>query len=506
MNGIVTKQHSIEISTISVKNASTSSTSSLSNEITITPRPASSNSTANQHTSWLLRFFESKHFDMSIAISYLFNTKEPGVQSYLCNRLFTFANKDVDFYLPQLLNIFIYCCNDSNEQLIAEMLNTYIRSRCSCKQTGIDFSLRCSWLLDAHINDNAKLALTTKESRIKRGLNNAIKLYKLIISEKLRPPICGSSSSNSNNNNNIEENNLKEEEPQELQEQTNEIKFTINNVDCEVKSVDDLDLCSNDANNKEANKTTSDLTKMSHLSTSRSSLNFQNLNYFNNNNNNNNATTTNASSSTNNRSANSNHHHLPTQQQHHRTHNRTKSDTTSSIIINQAINRCNSITSLKPAIGDLMSGRAFENNCICLEKQLQQQQQQQQQANIYLSSNNSKTVLETNLDGIDEENNTNKNLKSSTPSSSSSSYSLSAKDKAETISSSQSNGGNDVALNCNEIDSNRQQFLQPPLQTIKFDCICNAPRLATELEFNKALIHIGKKLIRLSSKELKSIV
>lgn len=33
--------------------------------------------------SWLLRLFESKLFDMSIAISYLFNSKEPGVQTYL---------------------------------------------------------------------------------------------------------------------------------------------------------------------------------------------------------------------------------------------------------------------------------------------------------------------------------------------------------------------------------------------------------------------------------------
>jgi hypothetical protein len=153
------------------------------------------------HNSWLLRFFESKHFDMSIAISYLFNTKEPGVQTYLCNRLFTFTNADVDFYLPQLLNIYIYCCNDANEQLIADMLNTYFRSRCSCRLTGIDFSLRCSWLLDAHINDNAKLATTTKESRVRRGLNNAIKLYKQITSERLRPAPSRSGGNNSSSNN-----------------------------------------------------------------------------------------------------------------------------------------------------------------------------------------------------------------------------------------------------------------------------------------------------------------
>lgn len=33
--------------------------------------------------SWLLRLFESKMFDMSIAIMYIFNSKEPGVQTYL---------------------------------------------------------------------------------------------------------------------------------------------------------------------------------------------------------------------------------------------------------------------------------------------------------------------------------------------------------------------------------------------------------------------------------------
>lgn len=116
----------------------------------------------------------------------------------------------VDFYLPQLLNIYIHCfnetttptqqtssknANNSGDQqqqqtpIIAELLNTYFRTRCACRSSGIDFSLRCSWLLDAHINDHAKLATQqSKESkRVKRGLNNAIKLYKQIISERLRP-------------------------------------------------------------------------------------------------------------------------------------------------------------------------------------------------------------------------------------------------------------------------------------------------------------------------------
>lgn len=41
---------------------------------------------------FLLRLFESKMFDMSMAITYLFNSKEPGVQSYIGkNMLFVFT-------------------------------------------------------------------------------------------------------------------------------------------------------------------------------------------------------------------------------------------------------------------------------------------------------------------------------------------------------------------------------------------------------------------------------
>lgn len=37
---------------------------------------------------WLMRLFQSNLFDMSIAIGYLFNAKEPDVRAYLCRKLF----------------------------------------------------------------------------------------------------------------------------------------------------------------------------------------------------------------------------------------------------------------------------------------------------------------------------------------------------------------------------------------------------------------------------------
>jgi hypothetical protein len=97
-------------------------------------------------------------------------------------------------------------------------------------------------------------------------------------------------------------------------------------------------------------------------------------------------------------------------------------------------------------------------------------------------------------------------LNSSPPSSSSSSYSLSAKEKNDIASSQYNENGNLNTCNgqINQTENPKPNYIQPPLQTIKFECTCNAPRLAPEFEFTKALIHIGKKLIRLSSKELKS--
>ena len=58
--------------------------------------------------SWLLRLFESKLFDVSMAIAYLYKSKEPGVQAYIGNRLFSFPDSEVDFYLPQLLNMYVH--------------------------------------------------------------------------------------------------------------------------------------------------------------------------------------------------------------------------------------------------------------------------------------------------------------------------------------------------------------------------------------------------------------
>ncbi|XP_063736810.1 phosphatidylinositol 4-kinase beta isoform X2 [Eleginops maclovinus] len=120
--------------------------------------------------SWLLRLFESKLFDVSMAISYLHSSKEPGVQAYIGNRLFSFSNDQVDFYLPQLLNMYIHMDED-----VGDAIKPYVVHRC---RQSIWFSLQCAWLLGAYSSD---MHISTQ--RHSRGT----KLRKLILSDELKP-------------------------------------------------------------------------------------------------------------------------------------------------------------------------------------------------------------------------------------------------------------------------------------------------------------------------------
>ncbi|XP_066021299.1 phosphatidylinositol 4-kinase beta-like [Pocillopora verrucosa] len=146
---------------------------------------AESNSDSNSSlpppkSSWLLRLFESKLFDMSIAIAYLFNSKEPGVLTYLGNKLFTFDDEDVNFYLPQLINMYIHV------EEVSEALHRYLVERC---KRSFAFALQASWLLEAYCADGW---LPSREYA--RG----VKLLQMILDE-LRPrsPLSPSGSAGS---------------------------------------------------------------------------------------------------------------------------------------------------------------------------------------------------------------------------------------------------------------------------------------------------------------------
>lgn len=133
---------------------------------TVAPLEISHNSDGK---GFLLRLFECKLFDMSMAITYLFNSKEPGVQSYIGNMLFNFLDHEVDFYLPQLVCMYLQMPD------VAEVIHPYLVHRC---RDSADFSLKCAWLLDAYSSD-AQVPSKRK--------SNGTKLRNLILSDNLRP-------------------------------------------------------------------------------------------------------------------------------------------------------------------------------------------------------------------------------------------------------------------------------------------------------------------------------
>lgn len=89
----------------------------------------------------LLRFFESPVFNIHFAVHYLFYSKEPGVLSFIGNKVFSFPDFDVDLYMPQLILMYIQMDE------LAEVLDPYLVYRC---RKSIDFSLKCIWLLEAY--------------------------------------------------------------------------------------------------------------------------------------------------------------------------------------------------------------------------------------------------------------------------------------------------------------------------------------------------------------------
>ncbi|KAH9498283.1 Phosphatidylinositol 4-kinase beta, partial [Bulinus truncatus] len=87
------------------------------------------------------------------------------------NRMFSFDDNEVDFYLPQLLNMYIHMHD------VAEAIHPYLVHRC---RNSIEFSVNCAWLLDAYSADTLKPNWKNSQG---------IKLRDMILNEELRPQV-----------------------------------------------------------------------------------------------------------------------------------------------------------------------------------------------------------------------------------------------------------------------------------------------------------------------------
>ena len=174
--------------------------------------------------SLLLRLFESPHFDINLALKYLFISKETGILSYLGeysdshstsqiseassnfhsflgNKLFSFPPDVVDFYLPQLITMYINMPN------VAQALHCYILKRFAfillllnldyiyksnlyhfrCSQN-VTFALECFWLLEAYGVEQFR-----KQSTKVQGFNLRQKIIQDYLSDSPSRPTSRSS-------------------------------------------------------------------------------------------------------------------------------------------------------------------------------------------------------------------------------------------------------------------------------------------------------------------------
>ena len=82
--------------------------------------------------------------------------------------MFSFREEDVDFYLPQLLNMYIHMHD------VAEAIHPYIVARC---RSSVEFSIKAAWLLGAYSADVLKPSWKNSQG---------VKLKNMILSEELR--------------------------------------------------------------------------------------------------------------------------------------------------------------------------------------------------------------------------------------------------------------------------------------------------------------------------------
>ncbi|GIY91094.1 phosphatidylinositol 4-kinase beta [Caerostris darwini] len=84
------------------------------------------------------------------------------------NRMFTFEDQSVNFYLPQLVSLYVHHSD------LAEAIHPYLVYRC---RNSVEFSLQLAWLLQAFCAENTP----------SRKKSQGSKLKKMILSEELRP-------------------------------------------------------------------------------------------------------------------------------------------------------------------------------------------------------------------------------------------------------------------------------------------------------------------------------
>ena len=92
----------------------------------------------------LFRLLQSEHCDTYLTIYYLFHSKSNEIKEYLGRKLFDLPDADIEFFLPQILQLYIsFSC-------VSEQIHSYILCRCLNDDC---FALKVVWWLKSCSKD-----------------------------------------------------------------------------------------------------------------------------------------------------------------------------------------------------------------------------------------------------------------------------------------------------------------------------------------------------------------
>ncbi|CAJ0583269.1 unnamed protein product, partial [Mesorhabditis spiculigera] len=121
---------------------------------------------APSSSNWLWRFFDSSYFNTSLAIFYLWKRPtHPSTLQYLGEKLHNFPDEEVDFYIPQLINLYIHHGD------VAEAIHPYITKR--CEENG-QVALLCCWLLEAFGGEDLKYEEKRHGEKLRQWILNTL--------------------------------------------------------------------------------------------------------------------------------------------------------------------------------------------------------------------------------------------------------------------------------------------------------------------------------------------
>lgn len=77
-------------------------------------------------SGYLLRLSKLEDFTLNVCLSYLSKKLEPGVHDYLVNKLYSYPDREINFYLPQICYLLIQKQTSSMERFILDKCKEHL--------------------------------------------------------------------------------------------------------------------------------------------------------------------------------------------------------------------------------------------------------------------------------------------------------------------------------------------------------------------------------------------